>query len=189
MREIGDFVIAEACRQLRAWMDEGMRPIRMAVNLSLCQLLRGDVVAVVKKALKDNDLQPEFLEIELSERGVLNQRPEVVDEIHRLKKIGVRISIDDFGTGQAALGYLKDLPVDVIKIDRSYVSESPRCARNEAIGSGMVALAQRLDATVIAEGVETEVQLEMLREWGTQECQGFLFSAAITPDKFFAKFG
>lgn len=189
MQEIGDYVIRSACQQLRRWMDTGSCPIRMSINISLCQLLRGDVVAVVEQALADNDLKPELLEIELSERGVLNQRPEVVNEICRLKSIGVRISIDDFGTGQAAISYLKDLPVDVIKIDRSYVSGANRSAKDEAIASGMVALARRLDATVIAEGVETEEQLEMLREWGSQECQGFLFSPAIAADEFQEKFG
>ena len=189
MREIGNFVIVRACKQLRDWLNAGMQPIRMAINLSLCQLLRGDVVAVIEKALQDNELRPEWLEIELSERGVLNQRPEVVDEICRLKKLGVRISIDDFGTGQAAIGYLKDLPIDVIKIDRSYVSGADNNDRNKAIASGMVALAQRLEATVIAEGVETTEQLEMLRGWGSQECQGFLFSPAVPPAEFLAKFG
>lgn len=188
MQEIGDLVIDAACKQLRGWIDSGMKPIRMAVNLSLCQLLRGDVVSVVEKALSDNRLQPSWLEIELSERGVLNQRPEVMREICRLKAIGVRISIDDFGTGQAAIGYLKDLPVDVIKIDRSYVSGATRSARDEAIASGMVALAQRLNATVIAEGVETAEQLDMLRSWGSQECQGFLFSPAVPAAEFLSRF-
>ena len=189
MQEIGDLVIAAACKQLRGWIDAGMEPIRMAVNLSLCQLLRGDVVSVVEKALADNRLKPAWLEIELSERGVLNQKPEVMQEICRLKAIGVRISIDDFGTGQAAIRYLKDLPVDVIKIDRSYISGATKSARDEAIASGMVALAQRLNATVIAEGVETAEQLEMLRSWGSQECQGFLFSPAVPAEEFRSKFG
>jgi len=189
MREIGDFVIAEACAQLREWLDAGVPPIRMAVNLSLCQLLRGDVIAVIEQALEANDLRPEWLEIELSERGVLNQRPEVVAEIRRLKTLGVRISIDDFGTGQAAISYLKDLPVDVIKIDRSYVSGAANSDRSRAIASGMVALARRLEATVIAEGVETPEQLDMLRSWGSHECQGFLFSPAVPAADFLAKFG
>ena len=189
MQEIGDLVIAAACKQLRGWIDEGMEPIRMAINLSLCQLLRGDVVSVVEKALAENRLKPAWLEIELSERGVLNQKPEVMQEICRLKAIGVRISIDDFGTGQAAIRYLKDLPVDVIKIDRSYVSGATRSAKDEAIASGMVALAKRLNATVIAEGVETAEQLDMLRKWGSQECQGFLFSAAVPASEFLARFG
>lgn len=189
MREIGDFVIRTACAQLRDWMDAGMAPIRMAVNLSLCQLLRGDVVAIVEAALRKNNLQPELLEIELSERGVLNRRPEVLQEILRLKAIGVRISIDDFGTGNASISYLKDLPVDVIKIDRSYLSGTERTARDEALASGMVTLARRLQATVIAEGVETVAQLETLRAWGSEECQGFLFSAALPADEFVARFG
>ncbi|MDJ0699795.1 MAG: EAL domain-containing protein [Woeseiaceae bacterium] len=188
MVEIGKFVIRRACEQLREWIDGGMEPIRIAVNLSLCQLTRGDVVSVVAGALEKYDIDPALLEIELSERGVLNCHPEVVSEICRLKDIGVRISIDDFGTGQAAIGYLKDLPIDVIKIDRSYVSGAARSARDEAIASGMVAMAERLQATVIAEGVETTDQLQMLREWGSHECQGFLFSPAVPGDRFLEKF-
>ena len=189
MKQIGDFVITSACAQLRSWMDAGMEPIRMAVNLSLCQLLRGDVTSVVESALRENDIPPQLLEIELSERGVLNQRADVVSEIRRLKEIGVRISIDDFGTGQASIAYLKDLPVDVIKIDRSYVSGADRNARDGAIASGMVALAQRLRTTVIAEGVETREQLAILHGWGSQECQGFYFSPAVPGDDFIARFG
>jgi len=184
MAEIGDFVIETACRQLGDWIAAGMEPIRIAVNLSLCQLLRSDVVKTVDDALDKNGLTPELLELELSERGVLNRNPEVVDVVRRLKALGVRISIDDFGTGNAAISYLKDLPIDVIKIDRSYVSGAERNSRDEAIASGMVALAQRLDATVIAEGVETREQLDMLREWGSQEYQGFYFSPAIDADDF-----
>lgn len=188
MCEIGNFVIATACRQLRDWIDSGMKPIRIAVNLSLCQLLRGDVVSVVEAALEENRLAPELLELELSERGVLNQKPEVIFAVRQMKDLGVRISIDDFGTGQAAIAYLKDLPIDVIKIDRSYVSGGQRTERDAAIASGMVALAQCLDATVIAEGVETREQLHMLREWGSQECQGFYFCEAISGDEFQARF-
>ncbi|MGB5626958.1 MAG: bifunctional diguanylate cyclase/phosphodiesterase, partial [Woeseiaceae bacterium] len=188
MHEIGDFVLATACRQLRHWIDAGMKPIRIAVNLSLCQLLRGDIVSTVAKALQDNDLPPDLLELELSERGVLNQRSEVIDVVCKLKSLGIRISVDDFGTGHAAISYLKDLPIDVIKIDRSYVSGANRDKRDEAIASGMVALAQRLDATVIAEGVETRDQLQMLREWGSQECQGYYFCAAIPGDQFQSRF-
>ena len=188
MTEIGEFVINMACCQLGDWIDAGMQPIRIAVNLSLCQLLRGDIVTTVAAALEDNQLVPELLELELSERGVLNQNPEVMDVVRRLKELGVRISIDDFGTGNAAIGYLKDLPIDVIKIDRSYVSGADRTARDEAIASGMVALAQRLDAAVVAEGVETAEQLQMLQEWGAQECQGFYFSPAINGDEFLRRF-
>lgn len=188
MREIGTFAINSACAQLRDWMNAGMAPIRIAVNLSLCQLLRDDVPAIVAAALKKHQLDPALLELELSERGVLNKRPEVIEQVYRLKALGVRISIDDFGTGQAAIGYLKDLPIDVIKIDRSYVSGTGLGARDEAIASGMVALAQGLNATVISEGVETEQQLQKLREWGSQEYQGFYCSPAISGSEFLARF-
>ena len=184
MSEIGDFVIRSACRQLGEWVRTGSRPIRMAINLSLCQLLRGDVVATIKTALEDNGLAPELLELELSERGVLNQNPAVIAQVHRLKKLGVRISIDDFGTGQAAISYLKDLPIDVIKIDRSYISGDDRNQRDAAIASGMVALADRLDAVVVTEGVESREQLELARDWGAAEYQGFLFSQAVPADDF-----
>ena len=188
MSEIGDFVIRSACRQLGEWVRTGSRPIRMAINLSLCQLLRGDVVATIKTALEDNGLAPELLELELSERGVLNQNPAVIAQVHRLKELGVRISIDDFGTGQAAISYLKDLPIDVIKIDRSYISGDDRNQRDAAIASGMVALADRLDAVVVTEGVESREQLELARDWGAAEYQGFLFSQAVPADDFEHRF-
>lgn len=189
MQEIGDFVIESACAQMRDWLDNGMKPIRVAINLSLCQLSRGDVVEETLDAMDKYDIDPSLLEFELSERGVLNRHPEVVNVVRRLKKTGVRISIDDFGTGQSAIAYLKDLPIDVIKIDRSYISGAVFNDRDRAIASGMVALAQRLDATVVTEGVETAEQLEMLRDWGSQECQGFLFSPAVPGDEFRTTFG
>ena len=184
MTEIGDFVIKTACRQLADWRKAGHKPIRMAINMSLCQLLRGDIVSTVKLALAENRIEPALLELELSERGVLNQSPAVIDDVRDLKKLGVRISIDDFGTGQASIGYLKDLPIDVIKIDRSYISGEGRTARDAAIASGMVVLANRLEAKVIAEGIETKKQLKLARSWGADECQGFLFDRALDGTEF-----
>jgi EAL domain-containing protein (putative c-di-GMP-specific phosphodiesterase class I) len=188
MQEIGEFVLTTACRQLRRWIDSGMKPIRMAVNLSLCQFLRGDIVSTVERVLCENDLSPGLLELELSERGVLNQRTEIIDTVRKLKSLGVRISVDDFGTGQSAISYLKDLPIDVVKIDRSYISGESGDGRGEAIASCMVLLAQGLDATVIAEGVETREQLQMVRDWGSEECQGFYHCAAISGDEFQTRF-
>ena len=188
MVEIGRFVIETACRQLREWLDQGAEPIRIAINLSLCQLVRGDVVSVVERCLREFNLAPVSLEFELSERGVLNRHPEVIKKVHMLKALGVRIAIDDFGTGDASIGYLKDLPVDVIKIDRSYVSGANRTARDAAIAAGIVALAGCLQTSVVGEGVENVEQLEMLRDWGCEECQGFHFSAALPPAEFHRKY-
>ena len=187
MLRIGDFVIRSAMRQLRDWIEAGMRPVRIAINLSLCQLLDADIAGTVARELEATGVDPSLLEFELSERGVLNQRPEIIEQIYRLKALGVRISVDDFGTGNAAVAYLKDIPADVIKIDRSYVSGPGRTNRDEAIGAGMVALAKRLNAVVIGEGVETEAQLRRLREWGCDQFQGFHFAAALEADDFAAR--
>lgn len=184
MVRIGEFVLREAVSQIRRWQDEELPRIRVAVNLSLCQLADGNVVALVRELLERHDVEPELLELELSERGVLNQGPEIVAIVQELKQLGVRISIDDFGSGNSAISYLKDLPVDVVKIDRSYVSGPGRSERDEAIGAGMVALAKRLDATVVAEGVENEAQLDRVRDWGCDEVQGFYYSEAVTPARF-----
>ena len=112
----------------------------------------------------------------------------MIEQVHALKALGVRISIDDFGTGQAAIAYLKDLPIDVIKIDRSYVSGLSTSGRNETIAASMVALAHGLNATVITEGVESEEQLSKIKDWGSQEYQGFLCSPAVSGEEFTARF-
>ncbi len=187
MLRIGDFVIRRAIRQLRDWMDEGLPPVRVAINLSLCQLLDADIAGTVAREIEAAGVDASLLEFELSERGVLTHRREVIDQVHRLKALGVRISVDDFGTGNAAVAYLKDIPADVIKIDRSYVSGPGRTNRDEAIGAGMVALAKRLNTVVIGEGVETEAQLRRLREWGCDQFQGFHFAAALEADDFAAR--
>ncbi len=181
MVQIGEFVLREAIGQLRAWSAAGLRPVRVAVNLSLRQLVDGDVAALVDRELSAGDVDPALLELELSERGVINAHAEVLEQIHRLKALGVRISIDDFGTGQSAIAYLKDVPADVIKIDRSYVSGPGRSARGDAICAGMVALARQLGAEVVGEGVESKEQLERLRGMGCDFVQGFLFSPAVRP--------
>lgn len=182
--EIGAFVIETACRQLRAWIDAGLSPMRMAINVAVCQLLRGDLVGTVARAIHSHGLDPSWLELELSERGVVSRDPDILHQLHQLKQLGVRIAVDDFGTGDSAIVYLKELPVDVLKIDRSYVSGALTNDKDAAIASGMVAMAERLELTVIAEGVETEEQLHMLREWGCHECQGFHFSAAVPAQDF-----
>lgn len=187
MVRIGHSVIRQAVRQVRAWANAGYRPVRVCVNLSLCQLLDCDIVHVIDEALKAYKVRPQLLELELSERGVLNHGKEVIEVIQQVKELGVRISIDDFGAGNAAISYLKDLPADVVKIDRAYVSGEGRSSRDIAIGAGMVALAKRLDAQVIAEGVETAAQHKMVREWGCDELQGFYFGEATSPQQLAEK--
>ncbi|MBT8137732.1 MAG: EAL domain-containing protein [Gammaproteobacteria bacterium] len=184
MTRVGAMVIDSACRQLRQWIDAGAEDLRMCINLSLYQLRHNDVVEVVERALHTSRLDPRQVELELSERGVVGRDSKVLSQLHRLKALGVRLSIDDFGTGESAIAYLKELPIDALKIDRSYISGAMRDGRDATIVAGMVALARRLGLTVVAEGVEAVEQLELLREWGCHQYQGFYFSQSVPGGRF-----
>jgi EAL domain-containing protein (putative c-di-GMP-specific phosphodiesterase class I) len=184
MIRIGEFVLDQACRQLKAWQLDGFPSFRMSVNVAKCQLMSGEFVDTVQRTLKKYAVDPICLELELSERGVLSGDYDVINQLHELKQLGVRLSIDDFGTGDSAIAYLKDLPIDVVKIDRSYISGLAANGKDAAITSAMIALGQRLNLTVIAEGVETSEQLEILLNLGCDEYQGFHLSPAISSDKF-----
>ncbi|MEM7280487.1 MAG: bifunctional diguanylate cyclase/phosphodiesterase [Pseudomonadota bacterium] len=183
MVRIGTMVLNRACAQLREWIDGGATPVRMAVNVSLCQLIAGDLAQIVRTALDTYGLDASLLELELSERGVVNKHVDIVQAVHALKSTGVRISIDDFGTGNAAISYLRDLPVDVIKIDRSYVSGPSATPRANAIASGMAVMAKELNAQIIAEGVEDQAQLSTVCDWMCDEAQGFLMAEPLDPDE------
>ncbi|MBT8143749.1 MAG: EAL domain-containing protein [Gammaproteobacteria bacterium] len=184
MPQIGALVIDDACRQLHNWLAAGVGHIRVAVNLSLAQLQHDDVVDVVGAAISKWKIPATLLELELSERGVVGRDAEVLRQLHMLKSLGVRLAIDDFGTGDASIAYLKDLPIDALKIDRSYVSESGVSERDATIAAGMAALARRLGLTVIAEGVESAAQLALLRDWGCHQYQGFYFSPSVAANRF-----
>jgi diguanylate cyclase (GGDEF)-like protein len=184
MVEIGAWVIRTACRQLRAWIDEGLAPIRMAVNVSLCQIMRGNLRAIVDAALDESGVPAELLELELSERGVLHPDPEVLRQLNGLRQRGVRLSVDDFGTGDSAISYLKRYPLDTLKIDGSFVAGALTSDDDAAITSAIVAMARRLHLRVVAEGVESERQVELLQGMDCEEFQGFFFSPGVPADEF-----
>ena len=184
MIQLGAWVLDESCRQLQMWHHEGLPPLRMSVNVSRCQLMAGGFVDSVQRVLKKYDLDPARLDLELSERGVLVGLDEAISQLQMLKSLNVQLCIDDFGTGEAAIAYLKELPIDVLKIDRSYISGLNGGGKETAITSAMVALGQSLDLTVIAEGVETPEQLAILRDFGCDEYQGFYQSPAISSEAF-----
>lgn len=187
MIRTGEFILNEACKQFREWHDKGFALPLMCVNVSKVQLLSGAFPRTVQRILEAHNMAPAELELEISERGVLSGDYDVINQLHELKSLGVRLSVDDFGTGESAIAYLKELPVDVLKIDRSYVAGIIEDRKDAAIASAMIALAQRLDLTVIAEGVETEAQLAQLRELRCDAYQGFLFSEAIDANAFAIK--
>ena len=181
---IGRWVLRTACRQLRSWIDAGLGPIRIAVNVALAQLRHGDLIAEVRSVLEETELAPGSLELEISERGALRDEPRILDQLFELKQLGVRIAVDDFGTGESAIVYLKRFPIDVLKIDRSYISGMMDNQQDADLASAMVAMGHHLRLSVVAEGVEQEGQVKALRSLECDELQGFLFSPAVPAEDF-----
>ncbi|MFK7889146.1 MAG: putative bifunctional diguanylate cyclase/phosphodiesterase [Gammaproteobacteria bacterium] len=182
--QIGDMVIDRACAELRRWHDRGFENQRMAINLSLIQLHRGDVKRSVENAIDRYDLNPGNIELEISERGAIGDDQRIIRQLHEIKSIGVRLSLDDFGTGDAAIEYLKRLPIDILKLDRSYVSGALENGADAVIAKALVGLARSMNLTVIAEGVESKEQHQLLRDWGCHIYQGFYCSPAVFSDAF-----
>jgi diguanylate cyclase (GGDEF)-like protein len=184
MMSIGGWVLRTATSQARAWRDQGLKLSRVAVNVSLCQLARGDLAQVVHEVLQESGIEASMLELELSERGVLRSDPEILRQLRAIRAFGVRLAIDDFGTGNSAVAYLKQFPIDILKIDQSFVRGVGTSPEDAAITSATIAMARQLGLRVVAEGVEELGQMEFLSSHGCSEYQGFLFSPAVPPDAF-----
>ncbi|KAA2214890.1 two-component system response regulator [Teichococcus oryzae] len=183
---INEWVLAEACRQAAAWAEDwkaaGVAPLRMGVNLSPVQFRRQDVPALVLRVLGETGLDPALLDLELTEGILMDQGAEMAARLQSLRARGICISVDDFGTGYSSLSYVKNFPVDRLKIDQSFVRGMTSDANDAAIVRTIIELAHVLRLQVVAEGVETEAQLEALRAEGCDEVQGFFFSEAVPPD-------
>lgn len=180
---LSEWVLREACRQNKAWQDEGLPPARVSVNLSARQFQQHDIVKVVTQVLEESGLEPQYLELELTESTIMRNAEEAVLMLNSLHALGIGLAIDDFGTGYSSLSYLKRFPVDRLKIDRSFVSDIGVSGDDETITSAIIALAHSLKLQVIAEGVETSAQLDFLKERACDEMQGFFFSRPIPRDE------
>ncbi|MGQ0658895.1 MAG: EAL domain-containing protein [Chromatiales bacterium] len=180
---IGEWVLREALTQSRRWLDRGLSPVRIAVNLSARQFHQRDVVEMVRDALQATGMSGEHLEVEITESVLMDDTAATVATLKRLKALGVRIAADDFGTGYCSLSYLKRFPIDALKIDRSFVSDITHDSDDAAIITAIIRLAHNLHYRVIAEGVETEAQLRFLREQRCDEAQGFLFSPPVDDER------
>jgi diguanylate cyclase (GGDEF)-like protein/PAS domain S-box-containing protein len=187
MRGIGRWTLRQALRAAHAWHTQGGRPaVPVAVNLSSVEFHATGFIDSVAAVLREEGVNGQLLELELTERMLMDDIAEVKAQLARLKCLGIRIAIDDFGTGYSSLGHLKDLPIDKIKIDRSFVKDLPRDPGSVAIARAIVQLAHGLGRVVIAEGVETEVQRRFLLELGCDELQGELISRPL-PSTAFAR--
>lgn len=183
---LGDWVLGEACRQTAEWRRSGLRDFAIAVNLSAAQFRRGHLENSVPAALKAADLEPEFLELELTESILIGDTETVLSAIQRLKALGVRLSIDDFGTGYSSLAYLKRFAVNKLKIDQSFVRGLETDSGNGAIVRAIVEIARSLGLRTIAEGIEDEPTLELLRRFGCDEAQGYHIAKPLPADAFAA---
>jgi diguanylate cyclase (GGDEF)-like protein len=181
---IGRWAVRTALRQLRAWQDAGMHPLRLSVNLSAEQLCHPGLERVVMDALREFEIDPSLLELELTESAVMRDPETSVQALRNLVKRGVHVSVDDFGTGYSSLNYLRRLPLHVLKIDRSFIRDVVTNHEDAEITRAIISLAHSLKLKVTAEGVETERQLAFIRALGCDEYQGFLFSPALAPEAF-----
>ncbi|VAW53524.1 Sensory box/GGDEF family protein [hydrothermal vent metagenome] len=180
--DIGYWVIKSACAELNRWRTAGMPEIRMSINISARQLMEENIVKNIIRTIKDYDVPGRCLELEITEHAIMNDMDAVIRKLKKLSSHGITIAIDDFGTGYSSLSYLHKLPIQTLKIDRTFLRESKINKGDNTIISTIVSMAKGLSLNVIAEGVETQLQLEYLREIECSEAQGFLFGKPLPPD-------
>jgi EAL domain-containing protein (putative c-di-GMP-specific phosphodiesterase class I) len=179
---IGQWILRSACAQNKTWQNKGIEPFNMTVNISGIQFQQDTFIETVAQVLCDSDLDPSYLKLELTESVFMRDAEDSIKKMHLLKEMGVKISIDDFGTGYSSLNYLKRFPVEILKIDHSFVRDMGENADDQSIVRAIIALAHNLNIKVIAEGVETKKQLGLLRGYGCDAVQGFLICPPINPD-------
>ncbi len=181
---IGGWVIREACRQARAWQDEGVPPLRVSVNLSASQFRDSGLLESIRRALGDAGLEACYLEVELTESAVMNDPEESIAILESLSSMGVLVSVDDFGTGYSSMSYLRRFPIDKLKIDRVFIDDIVSRPEDASIVRAIVSLAHSLRLKVVAEGVETPAQLDFLKLTGCDEYQGYHFSRPLPAADF-----
>ncbi|HYK22687.1 MAG TPA: EAL domain-containing protein [Pyrinomonadaceae bacterium] len=181
---LGDWILRNACVQNKSWQDAGLPPMRLSVNCSPRQFQQPTFITDVTHTLKDTNLDPRWLELELTESSIMKDPEEAIEKLHELKLMGIQVAIDDFGTGYSSLNYLKRFPIDTLKIDRTFVSDICKDRHDTSIVRAIINLGHALDLTVIAEGVETREQLQYLAALGCDLVQGFLFSKPLSAAAF-----
>jgi diguanylate cyclase (GGDEF)-like protein len=188
---LGTWALGEACRQSRQWMDRfpGSQPLTMSVNLSPSQLFQPDIVDIVTAALDRTGLDPGNLILELTEGVMVNHGPVVADRLNYLKALGVQIAIDDFGTGYSSLSYLHRLPIDILKVDKTFIDDIAAEERDSTVARAIISLAQTMELAIVAEGVEHPGQVAELRELGCDFAQGYWFAKPLNVDGVEAMLG
>jgi EAL domain-containing protein (putative c-di-GMP-specific phosphodiesterase class I) len=181
--ELGRWVLGTACAQVRRWQGQGFSELRLGVNLSGRQFQEADLVHGIAQALERTGLDPRDLDLELTESSIMRDPEQAVAKLQALSRLGIRLSIDDFGTGYSSLAHLKRFPIKALKIDQSFIQDITTDPNDAAIAQAIIALAESLRLKVVAEGVETREQLELLRRFRCDEMQGYLFSKPLPPEE------
>lgn len=181
--QLGEWVMRQACLQNKMWQNQGLRPIVVAVNVSGVQLNRPNFVETVRNILSDSQLDPQYLELELTESAIMSNTKEIIKRLADLKNLGVQIAIDDFGTGYSSFSYLKNFPANKLKIDKSFVQDCTINPNDRSIINAIITMGHHMNLSVLAEGVETESQLRLLQESHCDEMQGFLYGRPTNSDE------
>lgn len=176
---MGEWIISEACQQIKAWHQKGLPYIRVAINITTRQLQQPNFIYFVEKTLKEYLLDPQYVEFEISENVIITHR-DIVKTLNQLKQLGIKIALDDFGTGNSSINYLKQLHIDCLKIDQSFIQNISASRSDEVIIEAIISMARSFNFKVIAEGVESQKQLDFLKQQHCDEVQGFFFSKPLT---------
>jgi len=185
--QIGEWTLREACRASMAWQNKGYQPISVAVNLSPKQLYQPELIKIVKAVLNESALDPRYLDLEIAEMTVMDDTEKVNHILHGLKNLGVTLSVDDFGIGHTSISYLRDFPINTVKIDQSFIKSLPLDPKNAAITTAIITLAHQLGIKVVAEGVETMEQVKFLADQHCDQVQGYFISRPLPAAKIVAQ--
>ena len=183
---LGEKVLGAACSQSKAWRRQGLPPLRVAVNFSARQLGDPNLVEMISSVLEDTQLSPELLELEITESTTMGSTERTINALNQLREMGVRLSMDDFGSDYASLSNLKDLPIHTLKIDRSLIDGVTKRMNSAALTTAIIAMAYSLNLEIVAEGVETEAQLAFLADHRCHRYQGYLLSKPVPPEQIAA---
>ena len=182
--QLGEWVLRTACNQVKTWQNAHGRRLRLAVNLSSRQFLHHNLFGMISDALKQSGLDPQDLDLEITEGVAMHNAEDSIGVMRQLKSMGCGLSLDDFGTGYSSLSYLKRFPLDLLKIDKSFVRDIPADQNDMAIVSAITAMAHALNLEIIAEGVETQAQGDFLRDCGVAYAQGYFFGRPLPEEDF-----
>jgi len=181
---IGKWVLKEASKQLKTWHNMGFKELKLSVNISACQFQESDLAETIQAILNAVDLEPNFLELEITENSIMLDTKLAMETVRRLKEIGIKIAIDDFGTGFSSLSYIRQFLADILKIDKSFVWNVTSNSYDAVMITAIIRMANTLRMRVVAEGVETKEQLDFLYSNGCKQIQGYLISPPVKPQEF-----